>query len=77
MKARVNLQISAPEVKLVDESGNELGVFTLERALEFVRSRGEDLVEIDPDALPPVCQVIDYGSYLYRLQQARNDRAHE
>ena len=77
MKARVNLQITAPEVKLVDENGNDLGLFTLASALELVRSRGEDLVEIDPDALPPLCQVIDYGAYRYRLRQTDNDRAHD
>ena len=47
-----------------------------EAALELVRSRSEDLVEIDPDSTPPVCQVIDYGKYQYRLQ-ARKDRDHD
>ena len=76
MRARVNLQITASEVRLVSEDGADMGVFSLAAALELVRSRNEDLVEIDPDSTPPVCQVIDYGRYRYRLQQMRKDRVH-
>ena len=77
MRARVNLQITASEVRLVSEDGADRGVFSRAAALDLVRSRGEDLVEIDPDSTPPVCQVIDYGTYQYRLQQMRKDRAHD
>ncbi|SPE59488.1 Translation initiation factor IF-3 (fragment) [Verrucomicrobia bacterium] len=75
MKARVNLQIRAPEVRLVSENGKDLGLFSREQALEMVRRRGEDLVEIGPEAVPPVCQMIDYGKYRYRLQEARKGRS--
>jgi translation initiation factor IF-3 len=75
MKARVNLQIQAPEVRVVSEDGTDMGLFSRDQALELVRSRGEDLVEIGPDAVPPVCQVIDYGKYQYRLQEARKGKS--
>ena len=75
MKARVNLQIQAPEVRVVSEDGADLGLFPRQQALEMARKRGEDLVEIGPDAAPPVCQMIDYGKYQYRLQEARKGKS--
>jgi translation initiation factor IF-3 len=77
MQARVNLQITASEVRLISEDGADLGVHSRAAALELVRVRREDLVEVDPDSTPPVCQAIDYGKYQYRLQQARKDRNHD
>jgi translation initiation factor IF-3 len=77
MRARVNLQITAREVRVVTEDGTDLGILTRKDALELVRTRGEDLVEIDPEATPPLCQLIDYGKYQYQLQERRKDRAHD
>jgi len=77
MRARVNLQITASEVRLISEDGTDMGVLPRDAALELVRSRREDLVEVDPDSTPPVCQVIDHGKYQFRLQQARKDRDHD
>ena len=77
MRARVNLQITASEVRLISEDGADMGVLSRAAELELVRSRREDLVEVDPDSTPPVSQVIDYGKYQYRLQQARKDRDHD
>ena len=77
MPARVNGKITATRVRLIDDAGGELGVLTLERALDLARSRGEDLVEVGPDETPPLCQLIDYGKYRWRLQQAREDRKHD
>ena len=77
MNTRVNLQITVDEVRVVTEDGDDLGVLSRADALEFVRSRGEDLVEIDPETVPPLCRVIDYGKYQFQLQQARKDRAHD
>ena len=59
----MNLQITASEVRLISEDGADLGVHSRTAALDLVRSLGEDLVEVDPDSTPPVCQVIDYGKY--------------
>ena len=77
MPARVNGKITATQVRLIDDAGGELGVLTLERALDLARSRGEDLVEIGSDDTPPLCQLIDYGKHRWRLQQAREDRKHD
>ena len=77
MPARVNGKITATQVRLIDDAGGELGVLTLERALDLARSRGEDLVEVGPDDTPPLCQLIDYGKYRWRLQQALEDRKHD
>ena len=77
MQAKVNGQIKASTVRVVSEDGVDMGVFSLRDALALVVSRKEDLVEIDSEAEPPVCQVINYGKYRYRLQQARKDREHE
>ncbi|PYJ55908.1 MAG: hypothetical protein DME24_23775 [Verrucomicrobia bacterium] len=77
MPARVNGKITATRVRLIDDAGGELGVLTLERALDLALSRGEDLVEVGPDDTPPLFQLIDYGKYRWRLQQAREDRKHD
>jgi hypothetical protein len=71
----INLQIQANEVKVVDEDGHDLGVFAFADAIKLVASRREDLVEIEPDASPPLCQCIDYGKFRYRqFQDARKRR---
>ena len=73
MRARINGQITAHEVKVVSEDGKILGVFAIADALRLVASRREDLVEIGPDEVPPVCQAIDYGKYRY-LQATKGRR---
>lgn len=70
MRPRINGQITASEVRVVSEDGAALGVFAIADALKLVASRREDLVEIEPEAVPPVCQAIDYGKYRYRWIQA-------
>lgn len=77
MRARVNGRITASQVKVISEDGDELGVFSIRDALKLVASRKEDLVEIDPESVPPICQAIDYGKYRYRLQRAAMDRQHD
>lgn len=68
MKAiRVNGKITAPEVFIVEANGHELGVKTVAQALALARSQGLDLVEILPDALPPVCQIVDFGKFRYEM----------
>jgi translation initiation factor IF-3 len=70
MRARVNGQITASPVRVVSQDGADLGVHSIADALKLVLSRKEDLVEVEPAAVPPVCQAIDYGKYQYRLQQS-------
>ena len=74
MKARVNGQIKANEVRVISEDGAEIGVLTIDEALKLAASRRQDLVEIEPDSKPPVCQAIDYGRYRYRLQEEEKRR---
>jgi len=72
-RIRVNERIRAREVRLIDEEGNQLGVVTLFDAMKKAREAGLDVVEISPNAVPPVCKLTDYGRFLYE----QNKKAHE
>jgi translation initiation factor IF-3 len=61
----VNRQITAVEVRLVDENGEQLGIKPVEEALAYAEDRGLDLVEVAAQARPPVCRVMDYGKFKY------------
>jgi len=61
----VNEAIRAREVRVIDEAGQQLGVLSVREALEIARSRGLDLVEVAPNAEPPVCRVLDFGKFMY------------
>lgn len=62
---RVNKEIRAPKVRVIDQTGEQVGVLTLREALQKAEELGIDLVEIVPEANPPVCKIIDYGKYRY------------
>lgn len=62
---RVNEKITSPEVRLVDQDSNVLGVFPTVDAIEKAKSSGMDLVEVSPNAKPPVCKMMDFGKYRY------------
>jgi len=62
---RVNNRIRVPEVRVIDEKGDMLGVLQTQDALRRARDLGLDLVEINPKANPPVCKILDYGKYKY------------
>jgi len=64
---RVNSQIRSPLVRLVDAEGEQVGVVSVEQALSSASEAGLDLVEVAPNAEPPVCRVMDYGKYKYQL----------
>ncbi|NCS89217.1 MAG: translation initiation factor IF-3 [Ignavibacteria bacterium CG_4_9_14_3_um_filter_36_18] len=66
---RVNEEISAPKVRVIDVDGSQLGIFTVRDALKQAHERGQDLVEIAPQAKPPVCKIIDYGKFKYEQQK--------
>ncbi|MBI5780730.1 MAG: translation initiation factor IF-3 [Rhodocyclales bacterium] len=68
-KVRVNDEIDAPQVRLIGEDGEQLGVVPLAKALAVAEEAGLDLVEIAPMANPPVCKVMDYGKYRYQEQK--------
>lgn len=64
--------IRAREVRVVSETGEQLGVFPARDALRIAQERGYDLVEVAPTARPPVCRIMDYGKYKY--EQSKKDR---
>lgn len=65
LKERTNNQIRAREVRVIGDEGENLGVLPLEEALRIAESRGLDLIEVSPDARPPVAKIADYGKYAY------------
>jgi translation initiation factor IF-3 len=66
---RINDAIRAREVRLIDETGQNVGVVQRTDALERATAAGLDLVEISPDAQPPVCKILDFGKYKYQEQK--------
>ncbi|MEE9275023.1 MAG: translation initiation factor IF-3 [bacterium] len=69
----VNEAIRAPEVRVIDEEGEQLGVMPIAEALKIAEDRDYDLVEISPNADPPVCKIMDYGRYKYTQQKKANE----
>ncbi|NLO92070.1 MAG: translation initiation factor IF-3 [Elusimicrobia bacterium] len=68
-----NMQIRASSVRLIDNDGTMVGVKPLQDALALARTRGMDLVEIAPQANPPVCKVLDFSKYLYELDKKQRE----
>jgi translation initiation factor IF-3 len=71
-KARVNRRIRVPQVRLIDEEGNQVGIISTADALRMAEERELDLVEVAPNADPPVCRLMDYGKFLY--DQSKKER---
>jgi translation initiation factor IF-3 len=69
---RINGKIRAREVRVVDEEKKPLGVMSLTDALKLAQQQGLDLVEIAPNAVPPVCRIVDFGKFRY--EQAKNEK---
>ena len=72
-ETRVNERIRTREVRLIDESGEMIGVMPTQRALDIARERNLDLVEVSPNAVPPVCKLMDYGRYKYEQAKKENE----
>ena len=72
VQTRVNDRIRIREVRLIDDEGNQVGIIATRDALEMARERGLDLVEVAPNAVPPVCRLMDYGKFRY--EQSRKER---
>ena len=70
---RINRQIRAPKVRVIDSEGNQVGIVIISRALEMAEQEGLDLVEIAPTADPPVCKIIDYGKFRYQLTKKEKE----
>ncbi|HEY1360439.1 MAG TPA: translation initiation factor IF-3 [Thermoleophilaceae bacterium] len=77
-ETRINERIRVPEVRLIGDDGNQVGVLKTQDALAYAQQRDLDLVEVAPDARPPVCRVLDYSKYKYEQEQkAKAARRHQ
>lgn len=70
---RVNEEIRVPQVRLIDQDGEMMGVMNARDAMLKAFAVGLDLVEISPNADPPVCKILDYGKFKYEQQKKRNE----
>ncbi|MGH7885854.1 MAG: translation initiation factor IF-3 [Thermodesulfobacteriota bacterium] len=68
-EVRINNRIRAKEIRLIDVDGNQLGLKNLDEALQISEETGVDLVEIAPNANPPVCRLMDFGKFKYELKK--------
>ena len=75
---RINERIRVPEVRLIDENGEQVGIIPTADALERAREKDLDLVEVSPTSKPPVCRILDYSKYKYEQEQkAKQARKHQ
>ncbi|WP_071783235.1 MULTISPECIES: translation initiation factor IF-3 [Leminorella] len=71
---RINTEIRAREVRLTGIDGEQIGIVSLNEALQKAEEAGVDLVEISPNAEPPVCRIMDYGKFLYEKSKATKEQ---
>ena len=69
---KANNRINSPEVQVISSKGQNLGILSTKEALHLAEQEGLDLIEIAPNANPPVCKIIDMGKYKYELQKKAN-----
>jgi len=75
---RINDRIRVPQVRLIDETGQQLGVMDTNEALRVAQGKELDLVEVAPEAKPPVCRILDYSKYKYeQAQKAKQAKKHQ
>jgi translation initiation factor IF-3 len=65
----MNERIRVPQVRLIDDEGNQVGVVPTPQALQMARDKGLDLMEVSPNSQPPVCKILDYGKYKYEKKK--------
>ncbi|MFW6123927.1 MAG: translation initiation factor IF-3 [Acidobacteriota bacterium] len=70
---RTNEMIKARKVRLIDENKKQIGIVPIEKALSVAQEKDLDLVEVAPNAKPPVCRVLEYGKYLYDLHKKEQE----
>ena len=70
---RINEMIRVREVRLIDDEGNQLGIVATQEALNMAKDRDLDLVEVSPNANPPVCKILDYGKYRFEQEKKLRD----
>jgi translation initiation factor IF-3 len=77
-RVRINERIRVREIRVIDDTGQQLGIMPPPQALALARAKGLDLVEISPTAMPPVCRIMDFGKYQYEQQKrARAAKKHQ
>ena len=78
MNLRINREIRAPKVRLIGKDGKQIGIVSIAEAQSHAQRDGLDLVEISPNAAPPVCKIVDYGKYRYQLtkKERENKKGH-
>jgi translation initiation factor IF-3 len=77
-RLRINERIRVREIRVIDDTGQQLGIMPPPQALAIARQKGLDLVEISPTAVPPVCRIMDYGKYQYQEQKrTREAKRHQ
>jgi len=74
---RINREISVKEIRLTGIDGEQIGIISLNEALEKAQEAGVDLVEISPNAEPPVCRIMDYGKFLYEKSKLIKEQKKE
>jgi translation initiation factor IF-3 len=70
---RINQRIRVPEVRVIGDTGDMLGVMSTQDALRRAQEKGLDLVEVNPKAEPPVCKILDFGKFKYEQQKKKNE----
>ena len=70
---RINEMIRVREVRLIDDEGNQLGIVATQEALRMAKDKDLDLVEVSPNANPPVCKILDYGKYKFEQEKKLRD----
>ncbi|MDE2188280.1 MAG: translation initiation factor IF-3 [Patescibacteria group bacterium] len=73
LRVRINHQIKAPELRVITETGENLGVISISQALKEARDRGLDLIEISPTAVPPVAKIMEYGKFQYAERKKQKE----
>ncbi|HIQ56966.1 TPA: translation initiation factor IF-3 [Candidatus Gracilibacteria bacterium] len=73
-RVRKNEEIRISEIRLIDEEGEQLGIYETKRALYLARGKNLDLVEISPTAKPPVCKIMDFGAFLYQKKKDQKEQ---
>jgi translation initiation factor IF-3 len=72
-RSAINGEIRAKEVRLIDQNGEQVGIMPVRDALARAESVSMDLVEISPEAEPPVCRIMDYGKFVFELKQKKRE----
>jgi translation initiation factor IF-3 len=70
----MNEQIRVPEVRVIDENGDQVGIISTQEALKMARGRDLDLIEVSPNAKPPVCKIANFGKFNYEKQKKEKEQ---